>query len=249
MASSRGDPAIKLILLGNGSVGKSSLIARFVDDGFTRIYKQTIGLDFYEKKLQFPRDQRLVLQVWDIGGQTINSKMIGKYLFGVHVALLCYDVTDAQSFSDADDWLRVARRYSADAKALGDRPLHVHLVGNKIDLIAHRVISSEKHDAFIRTHELQGGFLMSARSGDNVLKSIYKISAAAAKIQVSDFELSFCDKIVRVTIPAEGGGDDEARTAMADAIEAEDRAFEQRKKGDHGARPHRFSGRDKCVLM
>jgi GTPase SAR1 family protein len=54
---------IKLILLGNGSVGKSSLIARFVDNGFARVYKQTIGLDFYEKKVLFPRDQRVILQV------------------------------------------------------------------------------------------------------------------------------------------------------------------------------------------
>lgn len=234
---SRGDPAIKLVLLGNGSVGKSSLIARFVDDGFTPVYKQTIGLDFFEKKLQFPRDQRLVLQVWDIGGQTINSKMIAKYLFGVHVALVCYDVTDAQSFSDAEDWLRVARSYSSASETIQgskdpSRPaaMQLYLVGNKIDLIAHRVISKEKHDTFIRNHGMQGGFLVSAQNGDNVLKAVYKISAAAAKIQVSDFELSFCDKIVRVSIAAPGtSGEDEGRTAMADEIEAEDRAHEVRK--------------------
>lgn len=227
---SRGDPAIKLVLLGNGSVGKSSLIARFVDDGFTPVYKQTVGLDFYEKKLQFPRDQRLVLQVWDIGGQTINSKMIGKYLFGVHVALVCYDVTDAQSFSDAEDWLRVARSYSAThSSTTGERPMQIYLVGNKIDLIAHRVVPKDKHDAFIRKQQLPGGFLVSAQNGDNVLKTVYRISAAAAKIQVSDFELSFCDKVVRVSVPAIGSGDDEGRTAMADEIEAEDRAHEAKK--------------------
>ncbi|TYZ67359.1 hypothetical protein PybrP1_003438 [[Pythium] brassicae (nom. inval.)] len=227
---SRGDPAIKLVLLGNGSVGKSSLIARFVDDGFTPVYKQTIGLDFYEKKLQFPRDQRLVLQVWDIGGQTITSKMIGKYLFGVHVALVCYDVTDAQSFSDAEDWLRVARYYSSSAT--GERPMQIYLVGNKVDLIAHRVVSKDKHDEFVRKQQLPGGFLVSAQNGDNVLKTVYRISAAATKIPVSDFELSFCDKVVRVSVPAlgrAGGGDDEGRTAMADEIEAEDRANEARK--------------------
>ncbi|KAG2785435.1 hypothetical protein JG687_00004719 [Phytophthora cactorum] len=221
----RGDPAIKLVLLGNGSVGKSSLIARFVDDGFARVYKQTIGLDFFEKKLQLPRDQRIVLQVWDIGGQTINSKMLSKYLFGVHVALLCYDVTDAQSFSDVEDWLRVAREN-------GGKQMNLYLVGNKTDLVAHRVISSEKHEAFIHQQKLLGGFLVSAQSGDNVLKTVYRISAAAANIHVSEFELSFCDKVVRAVIPDSSNGDQsqqEARTAMADEIEAEDRANEARK--------------------
>ncbi|RLN97350.1 hypothetical protein BBJ28_00013600 [Nothophytophthora sp. Chile5] len=222
----RGDPAIKLVLLGNGSVGKSSLISRFVDDGFARVYKQTIGLDFFEKKLQFPRDQRLVLQVWDIGGQTINSKMLAKYLFGAHVALLCYDVTDAQSFSDVEDWLSVARANASQQMAL-------YLVGNKTDLVAHRVISSEKHESFIRDHAMRGGFLVSAQSGDNVLKTVYRISAAAANIRVSEFELSFCDQVVRAVVPAAsdagGGGEQEVRTAMADEIEAEDRANEARK--------------------
>ena len=71
------DPVCKLILIGNGSVGKSSIIARFTDDGFGRVYKQTVGLDFFEKLLQIRGDRRVRLQVWDIGGQSIGSKMIG----------------------------------------------------------------------------------------------------------------------------------------------------------------------------
>ncbi|DAZ94740.1 TPA: hypothetical protein N0F65_011556 [Lagenidium giganteum] len=230
----RGDPTIKLVLLGNGSVGKSSLIARFVDDGFTRVYKQTIGLDFFEKKLHFPRDQRLVLQVWDIGGQSINSKMLDKYLYGVDVAFLCYDVTDAQSFQDLDDWCRVAKAHTSNASAVTGRQTGLYVLGNKVDLVAHRVISTEKHEEFIRRHQLLGGFLVSAQNGDNVLKAVYRVSATAAKIQVSDFELSAHDTVVRATVQAATAAD-EARTAMADAIEAEDRAAEARKAEGAGA--------------
>lgn len=233
---SQRDPAIKLVLLGNGSVGKSSLIARFVNDGFARVYKQTVGLDFFEKKLQLPRDQRIVLQVWDIGGQTINSKMLSKYLFGVHVVLLCYDVTDAQSFKDVEDWSRVAREY-------GDKQIKLYLVGNKTDLVAHRVISIEKHEACIRQHNLLGGFLVSAQSGDNVLKTVYRISAAAAHIQISEYELLFCHKVVRAVIPntSNENQETEARTAMADEIEAEDQVDEARKS--------RKKVRPQCLIL
>lgn len=82
----------KLLLVGNGSVGKTSLIARFVENGFTKVYKQTVGLDFFEKKIAF-RDQQVCLQLWDIGGQSLNSKMLSQYLQGAHIICFCYDVT------------------------------------------------------------------------------------------------------------------------------------------------------------
>lgn len=50
-----------------------------------------------------------ILQVWDIGGQSINSKLIGGYVAGSLAVFICYDVTDRSSFGDALDWLRVAR--------------------------------------------------------------------------------------------------------------------------------------------
>ena len=243
----RGDPTIKLILLGTGSVGKSSLIARFVDDGFARVYKQTIGLDFFEKKVVFPRDQRLLLQVWDIGGQSINSKMLAKYLFGTNLVLLCYDVTDAQSFHDLEDWCRVAKSYGGGGATatVGGSPMLVYLLGNKIDLVAHRVVSEDKHQAFVRAHELQGGFLVSAQNGDNVIKAVYRMAATAAKLQVTDYELSFCDKVVRATVAAKGQ-EDEVRTAMADQIEAEDLAAERNKhKPDMAA----AAAGCKCTVM
>jgi GTPase SAR1 family protein len=54
-----------------------------------------------------------ILQVWDIGGQSINSKMVGGYVSGSSVVFVCYDVTDRSSFGDSLDWLRVARQHVA----------------------------------------------------------------------------------------------------------------------------------------
>ncbi|KDO26305.1 hypothetical protein SPRG_08379 [Saprolegnia parasitica CBS 223.65] len=214
-----GDPVVKLTLLGNGSVGKSSIIARFVADGFEKQYKQTVGLDFFEKKLHFPRDQRVVLEVWDIGGQNMTSKMLDKYLFGANLIFLCYDVTDAKSFADLDDWLRVVPTLDRSKRC-------VYLVGNKIDLRHLRVVSLEAHNAFVSKHKLHGGFLLSAQSGDNVLRSVHQIAARAIGVELSEYELQFYDAPVVATVV----NTVDHRTTVADAIEAEDLRLEEAKR-------------------
>ena len=238
------DPTIKLILLGNGSVGKSAIISRFVADGFDRVYKQTVGLDFFEKKLTLRGDKRVKLQVWDIGGQSVGSSMLGKYIFGSDVVFLCYDVTDSQSFSDLEDWLRLVRRSFADAAGAGQsmdnvglrvtmkqnnnsgnrgmEDLQIFAVGNKMDLQHMRKVTEHQHAVFIEENSLTGGFFTSAQSGDNVTTSFYDAAAKRMGIKLSDHELAFHRKALAVTVTH--GGDDGARAPGADAIEAEDLA-------------------------
>jgi GTPase SAR1 family protein len=58
----------KVVVLGNGTVGKTSLIMRLCEDHFGKSYKQTIGVDFFVKRLELPGNVNVALQVWDIGG-------------------------------------------------------------------------------------------------------------------------------------------------------------------------------------
>ena len=57
-----------MIVLGDGAVGKTSLIMRFCEDNFKQSYKQTIGLDFFIKRVVLPGNVHVTLQIWDIGG-------------------------------------------------------------------------------------------------------------------------------------------------------------------------------------
>eukprot|EP00947_MAST-08B_sp_MAST-8B-sp1_P002954 g2954.t1 len=219
MASS-GDPVCKLILVGNGSVGKSSIIARFTDDGFGRVYKQTVGLDFFEKLLVIRGDKRIRLQVWDIGGQSVGSKMIGKYIYGSDIVFLCYDVTDVKSFTDIEDWLRLVRRTFSEAVAAGvkKKPL-VYLAGNKIDLYAQRKITEEQHDRFVREERLKGGLFLSAQSGENVLTFFYQAAADLQGIKLTANDLDFTRKALAVSIL---NTDDSAQTDVAKQVMEED---------------------------
>ena len=173
-------------------------------------------------------------QVWDIGGQSIASKMLGKYVYGSQVVFLCYDVTDRQSFDDVADWLALVRRVYADpiadagAQVVRSKPPKLYLVGNKVDLQHLRKVTEGTHDAFARAQKLEGGFTMSAQSGENVLRVFYQVAAGIAGVKLSAYELAFTDKCLTASVAADDA--DEGRTDYADQIEAEDMAAEAAKR-------------------
>jgi len=166
-------------------------------------------------------------QVWDIGGQSIASKMFTTYLHGAAIVMYCYDITDAQSFSDLEDWWGRVQQKFENGEFEGTRPVF-YLLGNKIDLKAQRQVPEKAHANWIREKELGGGFFVSARSGENVLKVFVSVAAKSMGVVMTEYDLGFLDKVLAAE--AVVGGDDEGRTDIADRIEAEDRALEEEKR-------------------
>ena len=117
----------KVILLGDGAVGKTSIAMRFGKDEFQQTYKQTVGVDFHMRRLDLPPRHRVTIQLWDIGGQSIGSKMVTKYVGGAHAVLLCYDITNYESFANLEDWYRIVKSTFPEEEKM---PL-VALIGNK----------------------------------------------------------------------------------------------------------------------
>jgi len=184
----------KVILIGDGAVGKTSIAMRFTEDYFAKTYKQTIGLDFFIKRLVLPGDVNVALQIWDIGGQTIGGKMIGNYIFGAQAVLLCYDITNYQTFQNLEDWYRLVRRTFDQ----GTMP-YVALVGNKTDLNHMRAVKIEKHNQFAEENEMCSAF-MSAKTGDSVSSCFYRIAAELAGVVLTKPELEVASKIVKAEI-------------------------------------------------
>lgn len=173
----------KVIILGDGAVGKTSLATRFCEDHFAKHYKQTIGLDFFAKRLTLPGEIHVCMQIWDIGGQSIGGKMVGNYIYGSHAVVLVYDITNYQSFQHLEDWLMLVRRAFPD----GQGP-YIALMANKADLSHMRAVKIEKHDAFAEENALFG-YNTSARSGENVQTSFFRIAADLAGVTLSRPEL------------------------------------------------------------
>ncbi|CAB1325651.1 unnamed protein product [Coregonus sp. 'balchen'] len=113
------DKQLKIVVIGDGASGKTSLATRFAQEAFGKQYKQTIGLDFFLKRITLP--------VWDIGGQTIGGKMLDKYVYGAQGVLLVYDITNYQSFENLEDWYGMVKKANEESDV---QPV-VSLVGNK----------------------------------------------------------------------------------------------------------------------
>ncbi|NXF45008.1 RAB28 protein, partial [Oceanites oceanicus] len=159
------DRQLKLVVLGDGTTGKTSLATRFAQETFGKQYKQTIGLDFFLKRIILPGNLNVTLQVWDVGGQTIGGKMLDKYIYGAQGILLVYDITNGQSFENLEDWYNVVKKVNEESET---QPL-VALVGNKIDLEHMRTVKVDKHQRFCQENNFSSHFV-SAKTGDSVSK-------------------------------------------------------------------------------
>ena len=82
----------KMVVVGDISVGKTSIITRFVENSFRDDYDPSIGIDFASKNIKF-REISLKLQIWDTAGQEKYRSLIPAYVKGSHIILLVFDIT------------------------------------------------------------------------------------------------------------------------------------------------------------
>ncbi|MHA2288067.1 MAG: Rab family GTPase [Promethearchaeota archaeon] len=117
---------IKICLLGEANVGKTSLVYRFIENKFRGNYKSTLGVNLLKKDLILQEYGDVSAQIWDLGGQESFRSLRKLYLEGANGALVIYDCTQRSSFEKLEDWI------SDFKNARGDEPLL--LIGNKTDL-------------------------------------------------------------------------------------------------------------------
>lgn len=118
--------SVKLVLLGEAAVGKSSLVLRFVSDDFQENKEPTIGAAFLTQKCSLP-DHTVKFEIWDTAGQERFASLAPMYYRNAQSALVVYDVTKPQSFVKARHWVN-------ELKAQASPGIVIALVGNKCDL-------------------------------------------------------------------------------------------------------------------
>jgi small GTP-binding protein len=167
----------KILLLGDGAVGKTSLIRRFVVDKFADEYITTIGTKVTKKDLRLESPGRatdLTFMIWDVLGQKGYKGIQESSFQGAKGALLVYDVTRSETATSLQKyWLPHLTKIAG--------PIPSVLVGNKVDLAPSRREVAEVLEYFSETFDTKG-FLSSAKMGENVEETFL----ALAKSMISD---------------------------------------------------------------
>lgn len=182
----------KVILAGDGAVGKTALRRTFMGQNFNGEYQLTIGADFSIKEL-FINDEKdneqknIKFQIWDLAGQPRFQEVRSLYYSGVLGALLVYDITRPNSFDHIPNWLLEIKKYSRRD------PVPVILLANKVDLKdeAEFIIdTSEGQSLSEKIAKVYFGeenaqeipyFETSAKTGENVDTAFYKLGEIILK--------------------------------------------------------------------
>ncbi|XP_071793496.1 ras-related protein Rab-28-like [Asterias amurensis] len=189
------DKQLKIVILGDGSSGKTSLATRYSQDQFGKQYQQTVGLDFFLKRIVVKEDMHVTLQVWDIGGQTLGGKMLENYIYGAKGILLVYDITNYNSFENVEDWYTKVKEVYKDQEHCP----HIALIANKMDLEHMRAVKAEKHQRMVDNHGFSSHFV-SARTGDTVDLCFLRIAAEILGITLNKSELERTARVVKAEV-------------------------------------------------
>ena len=157
--SSRSDEInLKILILGDSSVGKTTLLLKYVDGYFPTIYVATIGVEFKVKKINI-NGIDLNLQIWDTAGQERFRGITKNFIKGADGIIYAYDITKKSSFENLKNWI-----FQSEESAEGFKKL---IIGNKSDLTAERQVSKESLEKFCQNKNIEG-MEVSAKNGNNV---------------------------------------------------------------------------------
>jgi len=150
---------LKVITAGEGGVGKTTLLYRYVEGRFLVNTKMTLGVEFFMKDLEI--DERTInLQVWDFGGQDHFRPLLKNYSKGARGALLLFDLTRPSSLEKIDQWVNICRGENPD--------IPIIFLGTKSDLTESITVDDDFALKFPKKYDFFKYLKVSSKTGENV---------------------------------------------------------------------------------
>ncbi|MFX0056860.1 MAG: Rab family GTPase [Candidatus Hodarchaeota archaeon] len=150
---------LKTIITGEGGVGKTTLLHRYIEGKFLIDTRMTIGVEFFLKEFTF-NTERILLQIWDFGGQERFRFLLKNYAKGAKGALLMFDLTRPITLETIDEWVDICRSEQPD--------LPILLVGSKADLTEMVNLEDNYISEFKEKYNLFDYLRVSSKTGENV---------------------------------------------------------------------------------
>ena len=173
------DYLFKLLLIGNSSVGKSSLLFRFVENVWDDNFVPTIGVDFVIQKILIfnkfliqklktleVNGKKVKLQIWDTAGQERFKNITASYYRGGNGVLVVYDITDRDSFENLNSWL-------IEIEKNANKNVYKLLIGNKCDLEDKRKVTYQEGKDFATSNGMQ--FIETSAKADTKVKEAFEL--------------------------------------------------------------------------
>ncbi len=166
---------LKIALLGDGAVGKTSIRRNYMGQGFTGDHLMTIGADFaaHDASIKIDeKDYKITWQIWDLAGQDSFHNVRSMYYKGCFGGVVVFDKTRPTSFENIDNWLEELKKYS------GKGIVPIILLGNKFDLV-------EGADLVVNDEEIERKLdILREKYGDNRFKIHYYNTSALTGLNI-----------------------------------------------------------------
>ena len=140
------DISLKILLVGDTNVGKTSLLLRYTDELFPNKYMSTVGVEYRIKKFEF-QGLRVKMQIWDTAGQERFHSITKSYFNNADGILFVYDISDHKSFEEVKNWIFESENIGNDFQKL--------LIGNKCDLKHKIVVTREEVNDYCKEKNIE----------------------------------------------------------------------------------------------
>ena len=135
---------LKILIIGDTNVGKTSLLLRYIDDYFPDKHMATIGVEYRVKAIEY-RGFKIKLQLWDTAGQERFHSITKNFFQNADGILFVYDITNKKSFKGVKNWIRESEEINDFQRII---------VGNKCDMIHQKAVTNKEVEKFCNENKI-----------------------------------------------------------------------------------------------
>ena len=182
----------KIVMLGEGRVGKTSVSLRYVNGDWSPDQKSTVAAGFLQKKIHMSK-KSIQLNIYDTAGQERFHALAPIYYRGAQGAVLVYDITDQPTFERVQRWVK-------ELKKMADKNISLVIVGNKCDLESRREVDNDAAVEYVNSLGNADHVLASAKTALGIEQAFFTLARRMIKAKQSDRDRS-------KTVSVVAGGD------------------------------------------